>query len=243
MRALILNGALAPDPLLDDLAARLTSDFVARKYAVETVLLRDVPVAYCQGCFECWTHTPGTCKIDDAGRDLSRDFSMSDVVVFLTPVQFGSYSSETKKMLDRTLGTLLPFFRRIDGEVHHSPRYAYPPSLGVVAVMNSPEPASEATVRTLALRNAINFAAPAHHVAVIDRRGSAAQALGACDALVSTLTAPVRRGDVPHIDNVDSLLPTLPVAADGAPPKRARCSSSAVPRRAARARRRHSVRS
>lgn len=221
MRALILNGALGPDPFLDDLATRLTADLVARKVAVETVVLRDVSVAYCQGCFDCWTHTPGTCKIDDAGRDLSAKFSVSDVVILVTPVRFGCYSSETKKMIDRTLGTLLPFFRRIDGEVHHSPRYAYPPSLGVVAVHDGHDAASEATVRTLALRNAINFASPAHAVVTVNRRGSAAQAFGECDSLVATLTAPLQRGAPPHIVNVDTLLPAMPLAADGTPPQRA----------------------
>lgn len=221
MRALILNGALGPDPLLDQITSRLTADFVARKFAVETVVLRDVPVAYCQGCFECWTHTPGVCKIDDGGRDLSRDFSVCDVVVLVTPVRFGSYSSETKKMLDRTLGTLLPFFRRIDGEVHHVPRYAYPPALGVVAVQDGVDAASEMTVRVLAMRNAINFASPANAVAVVNRRATAGSSMGECDALVSALTAPATRGAVHAIANVDDLLPTAPLSADGAAPRRA----------------------
>ena len=220
MRALLLNGALGPDPLLDDLTERLTDDFVAREYAVETVVLRDMPVAYCQGCFECWTHTPGICKIDDKGRDLSRDFSMSDVVVFVTPVQFGSYSSETKKMLDRTLGVLLPFFRRIDGETHHFPRYAYPPAFGVLAVEDVPDADNEKTLRVLVTRNAINFASPVHAVSVIGRRTAAAQVFGECDTLAATLTTPPLHPEPVHITNVDELLPAIPLSPDGAPPTR-----------------------
>jgi multimeric flavodoxin WrbA len=108
--------------------------------------------------------SPGTCKIDDAGRKFSNAFAVCDAVVIVTPVQFGSYSSEAKKMLDCTLGTLLPFFRRIDGDVHHVPRYKYPSSLGILAVTRGADAASEQTIRTLALRNAINFAAPLHTV-------------------------------------------------------------------------------
>ena len=221
MRALLLNGALGLDPLLDDLTTRLTADFVARKYAVETVVLREISVAYCQGCFQCWTHTPGSCKIDDKGRDLAHDFSVSDVVVLVTPVLFGAYSSETKKMLDRTLGTLLPYFRRIDGEVHHMPRYAYPPALGVLAVENAPDTDNEKTVRVLALRNAINCAAPTHAVAVINRRSNAGAIFGECDTLVSTLTTPRTHAAEAHIDNVEDLLPRMPLSSDGAPPERA----------------------
>ena len=58
-------------------------------------MLRDVPMACHQGSFECRRRTPCTCKIDDGGRNLSRDFAVSDVVVLLTPVQFGGDSSET----------------------------------------------------------------------------------------------------------------------------------------------------
>jgi NAD(P)H-dependent FMN reductase len=221
MRALILNGALAPDPFLDSLTARLTADFVARKFAVETVVLRDVAVAYCHGCFECWTHSPGICKIDDAGRDLSRDFTVSDVVVLVTPVRFGSYSSETKKMLDRTLGTLLPFFRKIDGEVHHVPRYAYPPALGVVAVQDGVDAQSETTVRVLGMRNAINFASPSNAVAVVNRRATAGTAMAELDALVSSLTGLRGKAEIHHIANVDDLLPVMPLAPDGARPTRA----------------------
>ena len=58
-------------------------------------MLRDVPMACYQGNFERRTRTLCTCKIDDRGRNLSRDFTVSDVVVLVTPVQFGGDSSET----------------------------------------------------------------------------------------------------------------------------------------------------
>jgi multimeric flavodoxin WrbA len=221
MRALILNGALGPDPLLDDLTARVTADFVARRYAVESVLLREKVVAPCLGCFDCWTKTPGQCKIDDAGRDLSRGFSISDVVVLITPVQFGSYSSEAKQMLDRTLGTLLPFFRRVDGEVHHVPRYAYPPALGVLAVEDAADADTETTVRVLAMRNAINLAAPMHAVGIVNRRTAAPQRFGECDALVAALTSKPNRGETQKVANVEELLPHVRLAYDDLPPQRA----------------------
>jgi len=221
MRALILNAALGPDPFIDQLMHRVTTDLVARRYAVESILLHDTPVAYCQGCFHCWTHTPGTCEINDAGRQLADAFTVCDTVIIVTPSQFGSYSSEAKKVLDRTLGTLLPFFRRIDGEVHHVPRYKYPPSLGVLAVTRGVDAACETTVRVLAQRNAINFASPMHTVQVVNRAGTAAEAFGACDGLVASLTAPGVRIPIDEITDVDTLLPVMPTAADGPAPPRA----------------------
>lgn len=219
MRVLILHGANAPDPLLDDLAERLRVDFETRKASVETLRLLETPIAWCQGCFECWTHTPGTCRIEDAGRAVARAFVQSDIVVLLTPVHFGCYSSSTRKALDRTLGMLLPFFHRISGETHHAPRYEYPPALGVLAVLDAPDVAGEATVRTLARRNAINFSSPAHSVAVITRRDAPARQFAACDTLVADLCAPPTGR--PAITDVEHLLPALVRARAVAAPRRA----------------------
>ncbi|MBY0492225.1 MAG: NAD(P)H-dependent oxidoreductase [Gemmatimonadaceae bacterium] len=219
MSVLLLNGALGPDPLLDDLAARLRHDFEVRGATVETVLLRIESIAWCQGCFACWTHTPGTCKIHDVGRDLARDFAQADTVVLLTPSRFGSYSSESKKLLDRTMSMLLPFFRRLDGETHHRPRYETRPRFGVLAVLEHADFDDAATLRVLAERNAVNFAAPAHHTEVISRHQSHGVALAACDRLVDTLSAtPSPRAPARH---PDALLPAMARRAAAAPPREA----------------------
>ena len=218
MRALVLNGALGPDPLVDELTARIARDLEAYDNAsVDIEVLRDAHIAHCQGCFDCWTKTPGICKINDAGRDLARDFVASDVVVLVTPVQFGGYSSECKKMLDRTLGMLLPFFRRIDGEVHHAPRYAHPPAFGVVGVVDRRNAALEQTLRALVTRNAINFAAPAHAVGIVERANAEHPAFGECDTVIATLCGARSNEHVPIVD-VDSLLPAMPLSGAGAAP-------------------------
>lgn len=217
MSVLLLNGALGPDPLLDDLAARLRHDFEVRGATVDTVLLRIESVAWCQGCFECWTHTPGMCKINDAGRDLAREFVQADTVILLTPSRFGGYSSESKKLLDRTLGMLLPFFRRIDGETHHAPRYASRPRFGVLAVLDHADFDETSTVRVLAQRNAINFASTAQHTEVIHRHQSIGVALAACDRLVDALSAPpAPRAPLRH---PDELLPAMARRAAAQPPR------------------------
>ena len=77
----------------------------------------------CIGCFGCWVQTPGECLIDDAARQIAPAIIGSDLVIYLTPVTFGGYSSELKKALDRCICLILPFFTKIDGEMHHKPRY------------------------------------------------------------------------------------------------------------------------
>jgi multimeric flavodoxin WrbA len=159
MRALVLNGAIGIDPVLSRCEAHVVGALEARGLQVDLRRMQEISVAWCQGCFECWTHTPGICKIDGAGRSLAEVVAKSDVLAYLTPVTFGGYSSELKKALDRSLGVLLPFFKRIDGEVHHAPRYAHHLAIGVGATLKHPDAEAETTLRTLVTRNAINFAA------------------------------------------------------------------------------------
>jgi multimeric flavodoxin WrbA len=222
MRALVLNGATGTDPVLSRCEAYVVRALEARSAQVDVRRMQEIPVAWCQGCFECWTHTPGICKIDDAGRSIAEAAAKSDVLVYLTPITFGGYSSELKKALDRSLGVLLPFFKRIDSEAHHAQRYTHHQSIGVVATLEHPDAEAETTLRTLVTRNAINFAAAVHAVAVLDGPADEAREAAACAALINTLTAPPTPASQVHIDDVDGLLPALPCAEDtSVPPQHA----------------------
>jgi len=130
-------------------------------------------VRHCAGCFGCWVQTPGVCLIDDAARDIARAVIQSDLVIYLTPVTFGGYSSELKKVLDRLICLILPFFTQIDGEVHHQPRYErYPRLLGLGLLPRPDDEAAEVFSRLVA-RNAINLHAPAHAAGVVNERQDA----------------------------------------------------------------------
>jgi len=110
---------------------------------------------------------PGGCLIDDAAREVSRKMIGSDLVVYVTPITFGGYSSELKKALDRSIGLISPFFTRINGEVHHRKRYAQAPKLLGVGIVHEPDEESERIFKTLIGRNAINMHNPAHAACVV----------------------------------------------------------------------------
>jgi len=117
--------------------------------------------------------TPGVCVINDAGRDVAKAVIQSDLVVWLTPVTFGGYSSQLKKAVDKLICNISPFFVKIDGEIHHQPRYERYPRLMGVGVLPQADEESGRTkdVRriftALVDRNAINMYAPAHVGGVI----------------------------------------------------------------------------
>jgi multimeric flavodoxin WrbA len=53
--------------------------------------------------FGCWVKAPGECVIDDGARSAAKKLVPSDLAVFLSPIVFGGYSYELKKVLDRQI--------------------------------------------------------------------------------------------------------------------------------------------
>ena len=179
MNATLLNGALPGDPFVDAAGIALQEALQAEGWTVTPWTLRDDRLAYCLGCFECWTRTPGLCRIDDAGRAVAASIIGSDLAIYLTPITFGGYSSALKKAVDRSICLLSPFFKRIDGEVHHHARYDRYPDLLGVGVLPGSHPAQEQLFHTLIGRNAINMHAPAHGSVVLYRSQEPAAAAAA----------------------------------------------------------------
>ena len=160
-RTLVLNGALPGDDTLEPVEEALLALLREEGTEIRGYAMRDVRLAHCQGCFECWTTSPGLCKTEgDAGREIVSAMIRSDLVVILTPVTFGGYSSEIKKAMDRIICLVLPFFRRVDGEVHHSRRYPKYPSLAAIGVLGAPDEEQARIFRTLVERNARNLDCP-----------------------------------------------------------------------------------
>jgi hypothetical protein len=167
MDALILNGERKGESALSLLHEVIVHTLSSKGWHVETILLRDEKIARCTGCFGCWTKTPGVCVIDDFGREVARKVIQSDLIVYLTPVTFGGYSSELKKAVDRfACSMLLPFFTKIDGEVHHKARYSPLPGLIGIGVLPRPDKESERIFAKLVARNAVNLHSPAAPSAV-----------------------------------------------------------------------------
>jgi hypothetical protein len=162
MKALVLNGERNNESALGLVAEIAAKELSLNGWQTETVLLREKKIAQCTGCFGCWVRSPGVCVIDDFGREAARMVAWCDLLVFLTPVTFGGYSSELKKAVDRfACSMLLPFFTTIDGEVHHKARYQPLPRLIGIGVLPRPDEESERIFTKLVEKNAVNLHSPA----------------------------------------------------------------------------------
>lgn len=166
MNALVLNGSTTKDSEIDKLYSSLIEEIKQNNFNVESLLLRDVKISPCQGCFECWVKTPGICRIDDFGREIAKKMIQSNLILHFTPITFGGYSSELKKVIDRFIPTLLPFFTKLAGEIHHKQRYEHRASIIVVGFLDKPDKVKESVFQKLVHRNSLNMEAPLHDVII-----------------------------------------------------------------------------
>lgn len=162
----VLDGAGPNDGDLSPTFEALSRGLSATGARIHNFCLREIKLAHCLGCFNCWIKAPDICVESDLGREIAKAVIQSDLAVLFTPVTFGGYSPGLKKM-DRFIQLISPFFQMDHGEVHHPPRYAHRPRLIVVGVQGHANPQEAHIFKTLAGRNAINLHPPSYAVEMV----------------------------------------------------------------------------
>ncbi|MFP4563415.1 MAG: flavodoxin family protein [Spirochaetia bacterium] len=61
-------------------------------------------IAYCTGCLWCWHTGKGRCRIRDRIPELEERIRDAELLVFLSPIHFGTMSSPIKSLVDKGLG-------------------------------------------------------------------------------------------------------------------------------------------
>ena len=134
MNALVVS-ALAADAEHGAAAQQaLEAALAERGYEVDLVDCLDVRVIPCTGCSSCGLKTPGACAVQDDMQGIYRRMVASDLLVLATPVRFGSYCAELKKVVDRFQPLMVPIYVLRNGEMHFRGRYELPPLVGVGVV-------------------------------------------------------------------------------------------------------------
>lgn len=166
MEIVVLNGARAKDSKVDE-TSQVLLDTLKGFSNVSSYQLRDLAIADCTSCFGCWLKTPGVCVINDDGIEIAQKMPLTDLIVYVTPIVFGGYPYQLKKMLDRQISGILPFFKNVNGELHHPQRYEKRGKIAAIGVLPKPDPASEEIFSTLLYRNSLNKQAISYATAVV----------------------------------------------------------------------------
>jgi len=155
MQILILDGfPTGQSPVHRPLAGALSG------HQLQHIKLSGEDIPWCKGCFHCWLITPGECVIGGVGNELAREYINSDLVILLSPVVFGSYSSELKKVLDRMIPNMSGLLTRRGGDTRHVRRYHRHPSLLVLGWQDQEDARQQEIYLDLAYRNKLNLMPP-----------------------------------------------------------------------------------
>ena len=169
--ALLLDGRADGEPTLARAHDALVDGLAAGGWAVDDWRLLDETIAWCTGCFGCWVKTPGVCVHNDAGREVAERAAHSDLLIYLTPVTFGGYSSELKKALDHLVPLKLPDLRKTGADTRHPQRYDRNHDLLVVGTVpaGQADGAGARTFRRLVERNCLNLQPERRAAGVLER--------------------------------------------------------------------------
>lgn len=159
MKVLVLDGFKNDDVHADEICKSIGNSF-SRNSEVKRVKLCEKNISPCIGCFGCWLKKPGRCLIEDDSQQIVEKMINSDIVIYLTPIVFGGYSSELKKILDRSICLVSPFFMKIKGEMHHRKRYDKYPNIIGIGYIDTYESDQVKNFKNLIYRNSINLHSP-----------------------------------------------------------------------------------
>lgn len=131
----------------------------------------------CIGCFGCWIKTPGQCVLKDRCNVIQNYILKSNEVVIVSPILYGGYSPNIKSVLDRSIGYILPYFRIVDGEMHHQLRYKHSFKLSVYFYGKCDDDEKNLAKR-LVKANAVNLGAENYEVNFYDSVDSLGKVIG-----------------------------------------------------------------
>lgn len=167
MKALVLNGARDAHDMTDGVSQVVASILKDGGWETDRVTLYKTEIADCTGCGGCALKTPGVCVLPDAANEIMRMQVQSDLLVLLTPLTFGGFSSQLKKALDRMMGVCLPIYRLYRKEIHHALRYREQARLLGISVASAYDEASASTFDLLIKRTALNLHSPVYASGVV----------------------------------------------------------------------------
>ena len=124
MKYLLINGnPYDTRNKIDQYIDNLFEEIKSSGHDVQTLVLRNMKIKPCTGCFNCWVKNPGNCIIQDDGNEVAKRYIASDQVILASPLIMGFVSSLLKNTMDRNIPLVHPHLEDVDSEVHHKKRY------------------------------------------------------------------------------------------------------------------------
>lgn len=110
----------------------------------------------CIGCFKCWTDSD-TCCIKDKYFDNGKKLLDSDELIIISKCTNGCYSSDIKRVLERSISYVEPYFTIRNGEIHHKTKTKKRLDLTVHFYKENISKEEKEVASSLVKRNALNL--------------------------------------------------------------------------------------
>jgi multimeric flavodoxin WrbA len=150
--------------ILHDIADSVDAGMLAERFAGDTVFAATPAVHHCVGCFGCWLKTPGRCVLKDRGSDFAALVATHEEIFVVSRLVFGGVSPDIKAVFDRSIGYVLPFFYKVNGETHHAKRYDKSPAFRYIFYGEDMTDREKQTAEKLTAANVLNLGGGAHSV-------------------------------------------------------------------------------
>lgn len=117
MKALIVYGS--PHGITSA-THRLGSHFARglkdQGWVLDELVLKDIEINHCLGCYGCWMKTPGICVQNDGMGDVINRHKDIDLLVLAAPLYFFSVPGKVKTYWDRTMPLFLIDLKKYKGQ-------------------------------------------------------------------------------------------------------------------------------
>ena len=170
MKITVLNGEPDVTAHFDGYVHAFADRLAVSGHEVRTLDLRDLDLKGCSGCWGCWVKTPGECVKRDDSEVVCRSAIESDLVVFAAPMVMGFTSALLKRAADQMVPIVHPYIVMEGGEMHHLPRYAHYPLMGLLVAAGEDTDAEDIEItQTMWSRTARNMKSKLLFTYVADR--------------------------------------------------------------------------
>ncbi len=155
----LVNGnASEKNRVFQDYVNGLSDTLFMAGHFVEQIDLAKNHIQQCRGCWNCWVKTPGHCTLKDDMDSIYPKFLHCDLLIFASPIKMGFVSALLKRTLDRLIPLVLPYFKILNHEFHHSKRYKGYPNLGLLLEKDYTTDAEDLDIiQQIFQRTALNF--------------------------------------------------------------------------------------
>lgn len=140
------------------------------KFDKEDILISSLNChRHCIGCFSCWVKHPKKCALNDDYSNMTELLKNSDELIIISKCRYGCYSAETKRVLERCIGYVLPYFTIRNNEIHHTSRYEKQLNLKTYFYGDITDDDKE-TIEKLIKANAININVKDYNITYISNK-------------------------------------------------------------------------